>query len=97
MLSVSIEDYIAETMMFDPCDTRRCAGIEIVNDTIVEDVESFTVTVDSLHGRIMSDPAVAVVTITDDDCEFVFHQYYNDNDNSIMYLEYLNEYANVRY
>ena len=63
---------MSETVTFDSCDTRKCIGIEIVNDTYVEDIESFTVTVNSLHTRIMSDSVVAVVTITDDDCEFTF-------------------------
>ena len=64
---------MSETVMFDSCDTRKCIRIEIVNDTYVEDIEFFTVTVDSLHTRIMSDSAVAVVTITDDDCELIFY------------------------
>ena len=80
LFPVSIEDYIpmmSETVVFDACDTRKCIGIEIVNDTNVEDIESFTVSVDSLHDRIVSDSAVAVVTIEDNDCELTFYQYYN--------------------
>ena len=83
LFPVFIEDYVtmmSETVTFDSCDAIKCIGIEIVNDTIVEDVESFTVTVDSPHDRIMSDPAVAVVTITDDDCEFIFHQHYKERE-----------------
>ena len=76
MFPVSPDDYIAvtsETVMFDSCDKRICIEIEIVNDTFVEIAELFTVTVDTLHDRIMSDPAVAVVTITDNDCELTFY------------------------
>ena len=80
MFSVSPDDYIAvmsETMVFDTCDRGKCIEIEIVNDSYVEIDEKFTVRVDSLHDRIKTDPDRAVVTIENEDCEFISHQHYN--------------------
>ena len=43
LFSVSIEDYIAKVsahVAFEACQNRACIGIEIVNDTYVEEIET---------------------------------------------------------
>ena len=57
-------------LMFDSCQVRSCADISIVNDTILENDESFDVTLSrtiGLDNRITLDPVDAVVVITDND------------------------------
>ena len=78
LFPVSTHDYgalMSEIVTFESCDTRKCVGIEIFDDTLVELVETFTVTVDSFHERIISDSAVAVVHIESDDCKLIFRYY----------------------
>ena len=75
LFPVSTHDYgalMSEIVVFEFCDTRKCVGIEIFNDILVELDEFFTVTVDSLHERIISDSTVAVVRIESDDCKLIF-------------------------
>ena len=66
---------MSKIVRFEACEERAdhdCIRIGIINDTIVEDIETFTVTVESLNDRIIPDPRAAVITIKDDDCEFTF-------------------------
>ena len=54
-------------IMFGSCDTRQCISISIVNDGILENTESFSVTLrrtSDLDSRITLDPAVGEIDIT---------------------------------
>ena len=53
--------------MFDSCDTRQCTKITIMNDSLVESIESFFVTLErtsELDPRITLDQAVGEIVIT---------------------------------
>ena len=55
---------------FGECKRQSCVNISIVNDSIVEKDESFSVALDSapnLDNRIKLDPESAVVEIIDND------------------------------
>ena len=63
-------DHISKIMAFDACDTRKCTEILIVDDTIVETTESFSLILErtsDLDSRIRLDPVDRDVKITDDD------------------------------
>ena len=85
LVAVSSEDYVAVsgfTLMFDRCQSESCVNLTIVNDDVLEMVESFTVSLGNpnpnnsiqtedrfanLTSRISIDPATAVINITDID------------------------------
>ena len=57
-------------LMFAACQMRSCVEVSIVNDTVLENVESFDVTLQrtpDLDTRITLTPVDAVVEITDND------------------------------
>ena len=65
-------DYIelSTILNFPACGTKRCVDVTIVDDNVLENVESFTVTLERTPGldmRITLDPVDGVVEITDDD------------------------------
>ena len=70
--SVSPFDYFAVTtiLMFDACQMRSCVNVTIRNDVILENVESFNITLErtsDLDSRITLDPVNGVVEIIDND------------------------------
>ena len=55
-------------LKFDSCETRQCTNITIMNDMLVENTESFSVTLvrtADLDTRITLDPDVGEIVITD--------------------------------
>ena len=61
---------IPQALTFSPGDTEECFDVEIVNDTVNEPTETFTI---SGRPEGSSDPpASTTVTIEDDDSEEVF-------------------------
>ena len=61
-------------LMFEACQRRSCVTVTIVDDEVLENVESFNVTLErtpSLDMRITLDPVDGVVEITDDDGLFL--------------------------
>ena len=56
-------------LRFKRCDNRSCTNIPIQSDEIMEETETFTITLDRTFGldpRIQLDPSEGVVTIIDD-------------------------------
>ena len=73
LFPVSGDDYISvksEPILFHACEPITCIEIEIINDTYVEENETFTVTVETMHDRVEPHPDSAVIIIIDEDCEF---------------------------
>ena len=85
LVAVSSEDYVAVsnfTLMFDRCQRKSCVNLTVVNDAVLEMVESFIVSLGNsnpnnsiqtedrfahLTSRISIDPATAVIHIIDID------------------------------
>ena len=70
--SVVPMDYerLSTILMFDSCAKRSCASVNIVDDVILEDIESFFASLarsTGLDTRITLDPVDAEIEITDDD------------------------------
>ena len=70
--SVAPMDYgtIDTILMFAACQMRSCVDVSIENDTVLENVESFDVTLErtsDLDSRITLDPVDGVVEINDND------------------------------
>ena len=67
-------DYMASevtTLLFLPGDvTPQCAYITIMNDTILEYTEHFSIHLDTTDDDVKLDYRYATVNITDDDCKF---------------------------
>ena len=77
-ISVAPGDYMLQdpTLTFDACDTIKCFIVQIVDDCILEDDETFIVkmTSTSMPGRIKVNSAdVVTVNITDNDCKAHYH------------------------
>ena len=75
---MSPSDYVAQstTVSFGSCDKRKCVTVSIVDDVILENPESFHITVErpsDVDTRITVDPAAGAVTITDDDGKHFAH------------------------
>ena len=65
-------DYIrlSTILNFLKCETKQCVDITIVDDEVLEDVESFDVTLERTLGldmRITLDPADGMIYIRDND------------------------------
>ena len=62
-------DYVSTsvTLTFDESSTRACSDISITPDDILEDDETFSVTLTTGDGDVTLEPDTSVVTITDDD------------------------------
>ena len=77
LTTVSPMDYIAVSfpfLMFGACERRRCVNVTIENDVVLEDTESFDVTLErttGLDGRITLDPVDGEIEITDNDGKLV--------------------------
>ena len=57
-------------LSFPTCGTRQCVNVTVVNDDVLENVESFDVTLERTPGldmRITLDPVDGVIEIRDDD------------------------------
>ena len=85
LVAVSSEDYVAVsnfTLVFDRCQRKSCVNLTIVNDDVLEMVESFTVTLGNpnpnnsiqtedgfahLTSRISINPETAEIHIIDND------------------------------
>ena len=70
--SVVPMDYerLSTILMFDSCTGRSCASVNIVDDLILENIESFFASLARSTGldiRITLDPVNAEIEITDDD------------------------------
>ena len=70
--TVTPMDYIdlSTILSFPACGTKQCVDVTIVNDEVLENVESFNVTLERTPGldmRIILDPVDGVVEIIDDD------------------------------
>ena len=64
-------DYIglSTILNFPACETKQCVDVTIVDDEVLENVESYHVTLERTLGldmRITLDPVEGVVEITDD-------------------------------
>ena len=64
------------TLRFGACAKRQCLTVDIINDNLIEDTETFTVTLQHPPtgggtDSIVLDPTVATVTIKDEDGTFV--------------------------
>ena len=60
------------TLRFGACAKRQCLTVDIIDNNLIEDTETFTLTL--LRGSpddIMLDPTVATVSIEDEDGTFV--------------------------
>ena len=71
-LAVAPMDYGAvDTLLsFAACQIRSCVNVSIINDVVLENVESFDVILDrapELDSRITLEPVNGVVEITDND------------------------------
>ena len=86
-------DYLglSTILMFVTCGTQQCVNVVIVDDDVLENVESFDVTLErtpGLDSRITLDPVDTVVEITDDDGEYVVAIHFSNDissaDNSIL-------------
>ena len=56
--------------IFDACDTRSCINLTVTNDELIEETESFEVTLErtiNLYSRITLAPVTALINIFDDD------------------------------
>ena len=65
-------DYLSlsQVLVFQPCDTRQCVNVSIVDDSVLEETEFFNATLASNAGldpRITLNPVTAVVNILDND------------------------------
>ena len=61
---------VSTFLMFDSCEMQSCTNITIVDDTVLELPESFSVTLERTTGlddRITLDPIDGVVEINDND------------------------------
>ena len=76
---VAPDDYIGlnVTLMFEPCETRRCVNVTIMDDFIDEPDESFFYKLrrtPDLHPRITLDPVDGEIVIVDDDGQLLWCQ-----------------------
>ena len=74
IISVSPLDYevLSTTLMFAACETRRCVDVSIVDDVIVEPIETFAVTLErtpDLDSMITLNPVEEEINVIDNDCK----------------------------
>ena len=62
-------DFEATTaqLTFSPIDSERCTAVSVVNDTILESDEEFTVELQTADQAVTLDPQSSVVIISDND------------------------------
>ena len=64
---------MSTVVMFDECELQSCTPVLIVDDMVLENVESFNVTLERTPGldmRITLDPVDGEIEISDDDGGF---------------------------
>ena len=76
--AVAPVDYeaLSTTLMFAACEKRRCVNVAIVEDIIVESIETFGITLErtpDLDNRITLSPVAEQIEIIDNDCKHTFH------------------------
>ena len=71
------DDYTAldGTLTFAPGETQKVIAIALVNDTLVESDETFTLTLSSPTGAALGSPSQAVLTILDDDEQIMYWKF----------------------
>ena len=72
-------DALSTTVMFGACQIRECVDITIVDDVVLENVESFLVNLESTPGldsRITLNRTRAEVQIIDNEGYCVYNSYY---------------------
>ena len=58
-------------LTFDPGDTLKEVTIPITPDSVVENDETFTVSLTTVHPRVQFSRSTAAVRIDDDDCKYL--------------------------
>ena len=62
---------LSATLTFASCEKRRCVNVAIVEDIIVESIETFGITLErtpDLDSRITLTPVAEQIEIIDNDC-----------------------------
>ena len=60
---------LSTILSFPTCGTRQCVNVSIVDDDVLENVESFDITLERTPGldvRIALDPVDGIISIIDD-------------------------------
>ena len=65
------------TSMAVTCERRPCVNITIVDDTVVESLESFAVTLENNYMWVTLDPAGGQVKISDNDGGLIIGGHYS--------------------
>ena len=80
------EDYTAVNVLlsFNASNNVACTTIDIIDDSFVENDETFTVTLDSVGNNVVISNKTGTVTILDDDGNLTAGSY---NYNMYMYLQ----------
>ena len=71
-LFVTGEDYVSQTfqpLVFTAVEIENCVDIEIVDDTIVETTEDFSLVLNTSEERVILSPNSTEIVITDNDCK----------------------------
>ena len=73
-------DYVSlsTTLMFAACETQRCVNVTIVENIIVESIETFCITLErtpDLDSRITLNPVTEEIEIIDNDCKLTLAIY----------------------
>lgn len=69
IIAVAPQDYehvVSQNILFDICATRACVRIQIVNDLILEEDETFDISLTCLERWISVNPSHATVKIVRD-------------------------------
>ena len=69
------------TFILTPQRLQDCYTVIPVNDNIIENDKDFTMVLSTTEMQVILSPAVATVTITDDDSEYLI----NSHDDIILY------------
>ena len=71
-LYVASDDYTntSQPVTFSSAPSQMCIPIDITNDAVIEETESFAVTLVSDDPAVQLTTQIATVTILDDDCKY---------------------------
>ena len=67
---------LSTSLMFAACETQRCVNVTIVDDTTVEAIEIFAITLERTHdldSRIMLKTVNEIIEIIDNDCKLTIN------------------------
>ena len=67
---------LSTSLMFAACETQRCVNVTIVDDTTVEAIEIFAITLERTHNldsRIMLKTVNEIIEIIDNDCKLTIN------------------------